>query len=715
MFPYPAQPVPPRAKPKSSSNVVVIGMVLAGLGVLALVVLVGGYFGYRHFFGGMRKSVLVSKELEATVSQDQVLDYQGKLKVTVPKGILKSKTRLTLSSVSGAPLTDGITSVRSAYDVALGNLHQFDDFIQVELPIDPSVAAKTRRVLVTWDETSRRWEPVVYRPTPGRPTLTVFTRHLSTFADAEPGGGKLSPTMQLPPGRSTGAGGQTDKLSQAVSKLSRGEPLGESAFELGFESFNENFALTAAGFTFGEEALEMTGLKSINEGFTKLGYGLAAFQLYMDLMSEKRDSDRTKTVLNAMKNVGMIAIGEGWSALKIAGCAVTIIDISLSRFANAAIRGRREEWNRTYRAYYAADLPRSDGQWYQILKGIVDRNKDPDALRAAIQKEVDDYTKQGWIEDGRLAPHFPGGFSFDAGISEALQQDISNGFKNDLFQGPVGKALADIQKRMVAQIAEENDATQKKIAAEFNLVRTLDVSVESPDPKQNLGGLAFEVPVAKNPAAWQGKTDKDGKFKMQFTLAGFLAYGAKGPAKLKVPMPGSPEPKVFTAPIRIAGQVVKVVFKLNPTAGEFAGKMGGTAKVPGYDGPVVFDGPANVTIDPSNQVSMNFTATSSPTAGKGMAKLSLSVTGKLNGTLDGKKVSMKGSGSAKYDLTFNVKLPGGAPKGLFGPRSGSSNPSFAAEGTLSDDGTRIQGTVRDADAKTSTTLTFDVKATGGQK
>jgi hypothetical protein len=498
-----------------------------------------------------------------------------------------------------------------------------------------------------------------------------------------------------------------------VEKLGRGEPLGESAFELGFEAFNENFALGAAGLTFGEEALEMAGLKSINESLTKLGYGIAAFQLYMDLMSEKRDSDRTKTVLNAMKNVGMIALGEGWSALKIAGCAVTIIDVSLSRFANAAIRGRRAEWNKIYHDYYAADNPRSEGQWYQILKGLVDRNKNSDALRAAIEQEIDDYVKEGWKEDGRLDPYFPGNFSADAGLNENLKQDISNGFKNELMQGPVGKALADIQKRMVAQIAEENDATQKKIAAEFNLVRTLDVSVESPDKKQNLEGLAFEIPVAKNPEAWRGKTDKEGRFKMQFTLAGFLAYGAKSPAKLKVPVPGSPEPKVLTAPVRISGQVVKVVFKLNATAGEFAGKMGGSTKVPGYDGPVVFDGPVDISIDPSNQVTMNFNATASPTAGKGMAKLALSVTGKLSGTLDGKKLSLKGSGTAKYTATF--KLPAGVPAAYAQPRSGSSNPSFSAEGTLSDDGMRVQGIVGDADGKTATKLTFDARATGNQK
>jgi hypothetical protein len=684
--------------------------------MLALVVLVAGYVGYRHFFGGMRKTVLVSRELEAAASQDQVLDYQGKLKVTVPMGALKKKTRLTLSSVSGAPLSEGIGSVRDVYDVSLGDLHQFDDFVQIELPIDLGVSGKRRRVLMTWDESTRHWEPVVYRRTPGKASLTVFTRHLSTFGGAEAGGTELSPTMRLPPGASTGSMGQSGRLSQAVDKLGRGEPLGESAFELGFEAFNENFALSAAGLTFGEEALEMTGLKSLNESMTKLGYGLAAFQLYMDLMSEKRDSDRTKTVLNAMKNVGMIALGEGWSALKIASCAVTVIDVSLSRFANAAIRGRRDEWNRAYHDYYASDMPRTEGQWYQIMKGIADRNTNSDALRAAIEKEIDDYTKEAWKEDGsRLAPFFPGNFSGGGGLNENLEQDIANGFKNELMQGPVGKALVNLQKRMVAEIAQENDATQKKIAAEFNLVRTLDVRVESPDKKQNLEGLAFEIPVDKNPDAWRGKTDKAGQFKMQFTLAGYLAHGAKGKAKLKVPVPGSPEPKVLTAPVRISGPVVKVVFKLTPTAGQFAGRMGGSTKVPGYDGPVVFDGPVDIAIDESSQATMNFTANASPTAGKGQAKLALSVTAKLTGTLDGKKLSLNGSGTAKYTVTFNVKLPPGAPIGALGPKSGNSNPNFRAEGTLSDDGMRIQGTVGDADGKTATKLTFDARATGNQK
>jgi hypothetical protein len=497
-------------------------------------------------------------------------------------------------------------------------------------------------------------------------------------------------------------------LSRAVQLLGKGEPLGETAFDLGFESFNENFALATAGLTFGEEALEMTGLHEINEDLTKFGYGLAVAQLFMDLMSEKTTDDRAKTVLNGIKNVGMIAIGEGWSALKIAGCAVTVLDVSLSRFANAAFRGRREEWNRAYHDCYQneGELRRSEGQWYQILKGIVAKNTTPETLRAALDKEIGDYTREAWKDELRLAFCFPGTMTGGGGLNDALETDISNGYRNELMEGPVGRALGTIQRRMIITLIANNDAAQNKLAAKYNMLRTLNVSVNTPDPKQSVAGYDVEIGVTKDQKLWRGTTDKAGHFTMQFTALGYLEYGGTGKAKLTIPGAAGTEPKTLEAPVRISGQVVNVVFTLGAVTGQFVGRVSGTTQPPGYDKPATFDGPVTVRIDDKGAVSLEFSASSKTSAGKGAAAMAFSVTGKLAGKIDGRSLKAQGPGNARWDL--NLKLPPGYPK-VPVPTTGSSAATIVADGTIDDKGQNIKGKLKSADGKG---LTLDFVAHG---
>lgn len=218
---YAPAPQPPQAAPPRRSSAGPIVALIVAIAFVLTCLTVGGFLAYQRFFGGLRKTLLAAQDLAPDDVKEQTLDYQGK--VTVPRGLLARTTRLELSAISGAPKADDMASVHDVYDVVLGDLHQFDDYVQLELPINPATlssrsSGKTRHILMAFNAAAGAWSPIVYRRTLGRPSLTVFTDHLSGFGGVDGVVLELSPTMKLPYGTSKGSSSQrTARVSRSTS------------------------------------------------------------------------------------------------------------------------------------------------------------------------------------------------------------------------------------------------------------------------------------------------------------------------------------------------------------------------------------------------------------------------------------------------------------------------------------------------------------------
>ena len=138
-----------------------------------------------------RLTPLVSQKL-APSADPQTVGEEGRVRVTVPGGLLSEERTLTISSVEGYseprfPVTAQVTAI---YDVSLGDLHQLDMPLLVELAYDPaklrgSLPPEDALVAMYWDEALNDWSTLPFYVDTGRNTLVILTMHLSTFVGAE--------------------------------------------------------------------------------------------------------------------------------------------------------------------------------------------------------------------------------------------------------------------------------------------------------------------------------------------------------------------------------------------------------------------------------------------------------------------------------------------------------------------------------------------------
>jgi hypothetical protein len=130
-----------------------------GIGGLAIMIPPGSGGGTEQ---DLKLTPLVSQPLKPS-SEAQTVSYQDKVRVTVPGGLLKSEETLTISAVGNPPpMKIPAFEVGTIYDIALGNQHEFDQPITIELAYDakrlsPDMTAAHQVWLAHWAPETQMW------------------------------------------------------------------------------------------------------------------------------------------------------------------------------------------------------------------------------------------------------------------------------------------------------------------------------------------------------------------------------------------------------------------------------------------------------------------------------------------------------------------------------------------------------------------------------
>ena len=135
------------------------------------------------------KTILVSQQVMPS-NQPQTVNYQDRVKVTIPAGLIKSAQTLTIAEFAkGAVPRDPELQFKeiALYDITLGDLHQFDQNITVEVPYDPSqlnpaYSAADQIMGCYWDTPRQKWIFINVRVDPDRRIIATSLNHLTPLA-----------------------------------------------------------------------------------------------------------------------------------------------------------------------------------------------------------------------------------------------------------------------------------------------------------------------------------------------------------------------------------------------------------------------------------------------------------------------------------------------------------------------------------------------------
>jgi len=591
--------------------------------------------------------------------------------------------------------------------VSLGGQHQLNGFAEVEIPYPASLVPsgkKARQALMalSYDEAKKTWEPVSYQFDRQKSSIVIATDHLSIFAymsrsdvNKEPMARVSTPAFPYViefDDKTTG-----DQILEAAG--------GKEAINKGFEAANDWLGIGSAVGTFGEEAMGIESLKVLNETASRIGVGFALAQLALDLAN----GDDKAAAANAAKNAAYYTVGKlGTQAMKIASVGVFAIDYSLGKFAQTAIAGRNEIWEKAYRLYYSTEAKRNGVVWFKRLKAIIDKGVPPDQARAAIAKEIDDYVREFWNDDLRVAAYQDrvqkAGATGGGGLNEQLKKQLADNQKAELLTGVLQPVFTHIEKTVAEEQKRKLFADIQALTGAYNTVTDIQVSVEPEDEKDKVDGLAVEIPVNGDQKLWQGETDKKGRWSMKCTTLGYLMYGA--PKKVKLTLPpakaGDP-PTVQEQPLVYSAGTTRVVFRLGRAVGMFEGRVHGSATGKGIDGMVVMDGPVSIDVDASGAVKMNVQFPIKFTVGKGVAAMTGKVTSDMTGTLSGTSLEASGPVTTIWSVGYKAGPASGA-------KAGQSGAQIKAKGALVPGSPAIiKGEIK---GSTGAPLAFEARQTG---
>jgi hypothetical protein len=131
-------------------------------------------------------TTLLSQSVSPT-ADDQVINYNDDILITLPPDILDTTRILSISKVEGAPMNAAAPfAPASAFDVSIEGMDQLTDYVEITVKYDPQTLnqdypAADQLTAMRWDETEQSWLPLPYQVNSESQSLSIYTDHLSTF------------------------------------------------------------------------------------------------------------------------------------------------------------------------------------------------------------------------------------------------------------------------------------------------------------------------------------------------------------------------------------------------------------------------------------------------------------------------------------------------------------------------------------------------------
>ncbi|HPS82890.1 MAG TPA: zinc ribbon domain-containing protein [Bacteroidales bacterium] len=562
---YQSQPIKPRKKKRVFLKVAAAVLIVAVIGG-------GGYLAYTKLFGGIRKKLLVEQTI-AVSDKDQTVKYEDEIAVTVPYGLIDKEQTLSIYSVKGLPVEDGIKQL-GAYDVSMSETNEFDGYMEVTIKYDPAdlpAGADPSKDLFCMylDESSNEWKGLPYTINASDNTMTIYTNHFTTFATWAVSE-KVVPDPMMTVKKVQFPGGSfmsTEEVATTMEEFAANSPKSDGAVRAGWDKVNEWFGISAQVGSFAENALEMGALKGINEVATEVGLGFALVQCAIDVAEGKTGKATLELSKNLYNYWALKLINT--SAINLAFVGVFVIDWSLNKFIQEAISGRTDIYQKAYDLYYKEKREKekiNSVYWYKTLKKTMRSVKNPAQASEEVMKVIHDYVWEFWQDESVVGEYQDrimkntgatgGGF-----LSEQLKKDISDEHyasiiqmlnKTNIFDRIVKEIRLDMQGKLYDKLCFIQKEMNK--VSKINVVVKIDPECDEYSDVE-VGGLAVQFNVASDvhKKLWTGTTDKDGEFIFNCTTLGYLDAGSPQEVIVTVKGPAGKDEE-FSGELKLAGE-----------------------------------------------------------------------------------------------------------------------------------------------------------------
>lgn len=440
--------------------------------------------------------------------------------VTVPAVNISESKILSVKKVTDIKPTDGLNLVQ-AYDIQLGNQTEFLSPVEIEISVSQSKAYGA----FYYNTATGAWEDIPYTQA-GR-TVTIKTFHLSRFAVAEMKNedyyDPMARVLYYSPDFFDLKG-----IDPSIMYRFSSDDMNKQAFDKGWEAAKKWFDIGGVGTGILDNMLP--GFSTLNETIGKMGNVIAPIQLYFDIRNDKhKDAAAGAYEIALGKMVEKIA-GE---AAGISLLGISLINMSIKEFAQAAISSKESQYEKAYAYYYNKknslnrNIKIRDGKdWYDAFYKMVDTSTE--YLNERINADIERYVRAIWDDPALLTAQGiigqQGQSSTIIGGGAYLNDDLKEKLSNNYAAHLSGYLEVILNKVMDDYEWNERNKFKKaygdQVVNELNREYTLQLQLNGSD----VSGLDTGVIGASD--SWKGVTDSGGNWKLKFTMLGYLRAGA---------------------------------------------------------------------------------------------------------------------------------------------------------------------------------------------
>lgn len=503
-----------------------------------------------------------------------------------------------------------------AYDFKLSDMTELSDFITLRIPYDTAYCedgqdpAKCVGAMYK-NETTGKWEDVLFEVDATANELIIYTDHLSTFGVfhvknegqrsakitniyADISGIDQQEATETLRKYVAGGGADGEEAAGLAARLITGHNgfMGGMAGATGDVGFATDFTGTILNMaSLGSPTFDTSLADSAYKKMNKLGKVAAAVKIgAVMLNTEKTDAD----TLGLYKDTAMLALSYAESAVwGLAASGLFIFDYTISNMFEQSMAMKMDKIDQVYVYFndqFSGTLDVGNGwkarslkDWRQVLIDIVEANPNETDAKAAIEKEIDHYARYFWtlgdMEKAVVVTDIKDksnkGSVTVPNPTQAEIETLVGAYKAQLYERlyPVTQSVKVYMQRKAEAVYL---AALNGVKAFFNQTITFNIVENIPDgEKSQYDGYALRfAPLSENAVkeSWSGTMKGMGGASTNFTLLGYVQAGC--PKELRLFKPGddpeSDEPELAVG-FKLSTPVTEVKIGGAPTFDELVG------------------------------------------------------------------------------------------------------------------------------------------------
>jgi hypothetical protein len=546
----------------------------AAISLFMLVVLAGFWYFVLYENSGIEapgipnvtKANIIIDQMVSTSDAPSIINGNGEIEITLPIGLFEGEKRLVVSSVNN----NMEPRFNNVFDITLEKLHQFDNYIEIELPITSETNMTGSKIQAwTFSETEKIWMPIPTWYDYNKRIASIYTNHLSLFAIGftQPESDEPLPEKnigtELP---RLGSLSSSDYLHDVLNILSNHKDLSNQA---------RNYSWQVVIPTFDIQPPENLGVMNLKHDSWRSPLFICnpfIYTLGETLTSLSKSTlplhESSPMVSDALSNYNRIPEETRDSP--------AIKDVFTSLFALEYIQNNTSAGNgftsifgldeiyRTFSTTQENANPKTMAQWKSQLSREISRIQDPTLFGQVTDKffdsQFDDFIqREKTRENAVIILKMRGDIAGDQiteQIKSSIQSDLSSFLR--FYLKP---AIEELRRDYIIQSRIKLQENAEEMRNNFNARHHIrcKMKLNAVQKTVNYAGslVVFDVPESFRPK-WQGVMNANETLDFYFTTAGYIEAGM--PSRATLYLNQKNEKEIITVDFQVKNGTTEIVF-----------------------------------------------------------------------------------------------------------------------------------------------------------